>query len=110
MILERSRTINSICLSNDKNQELLSETMAFIVGWVGKYSVSDLNTLGSFHLKQGLVYIISKDYSKCICGTFDENDEIICAINTRDNADSRSEVAPILILFPLITVSQDDLY
>jgi hypothetical protein len=86
--LQRSEMINSICLPNEKNQELKSETIAFIAGWGGKYPTSELNTFGSFHLKQGLVYIKSNDYCKQIYNTFDENDEI-CATNTRDHVDSR---------------------
>jgi len=86
--LERSQMINSICLPNETNQELKAETTAFIAGWGGKYPIGELNTFGSFHLKQGLVYIKSNDYCKQIYGSFDEKDEI-CATNTRDNVDSR---------------------
>ncbi|CAF1348612.1 unnamed protein product [Adineta steineri] len=98
-VLERSEMINSICLPAEQNQELKPETTAFIVGWGGKYPSGDLNTFGSFHLKQGLVYIKSNDYCKQIYGTFDEKDEI-CATNTHDNVDSREgdSGGPLMIL------------
>lgn len=82
--------VNSICLPNEKNQELKSETIAFIAGWGGKYPTSELNTFGSFHLKQGLVYIKSNGFCKENYISFDEKDEI-CATNTRDNVDSRGK-------------------
>jgi len=89
-VLERSNMINSICLPNEKNQELKPETTAFIAGWGGKYPTGELNTFGSFHLKQGLVYIKTNEYCKQVFGSFDEKDEI-CATNTRDNVDSRGK-------------------
>ncbi len=82
--------INSICLPNEKNQELKAETMALIAGWGGKYPTSELNTFGSFHLKQGLVYIKENEFCKQNYGSFDEKDEI-CATNIRDNVDSRGK-------------------
>lgn len=88
--LERSEMINSICLPNEKNQELKSETTAFIAGWGGKYPNGELNSFGSFHLKQGLVYIKSNNYCKENYNSFDEKDEI-CATNTRDSVDSRGK-------------------
>ena len=53
--------------------------------------MSELNRFGSFHLKQGLVYIKSPNYCKRIYTTFDENDEL-CATNTRDHVDSRGKI------------------
>ncbi|UJR14123.1 hypothetical protein I4U23_001117 [Adineta vaga] len=88
--LERSKMVNSVCLPNEKHQQLKSETTAFIAGWGGKYPVGELNTFGSFHLKQGLVYIKSNNYCKQVFSSFDENDEI-CATNTHDNVDSRGK-------------------
>ena len=88
--LERSAMVNSICLPVAKNQMLASETMAFIAGWGGKYPTGEMNAFGSFHLKQGLVYIKSNSFCKQIYGSFDEQDEI-CATNVRDNVDSRGE-------------------
>jgi len=97
--LERSEMINSICLPNEKNQILKPETTAFIAGWGGKYPTGELNTFGSFHLKQGLVYIKATDYCKQIYGSFDEKDEI-CATNTRDNVDTREgdSGGPLMVL------------
>jgi len=94
--LERSEMINSICLPNEKNQELEAETLAIIAGWGGKYPTGDLNTFGSFHLKQGLVYVKSNEYCKQIYASFDEKDEI-CATNTRDNVDSRGKFISVLV-------------
>ena len=89
--LERSEMINSICLPQEKRQVLEAETTAFIAGWGGKYPTSELNTFGSFHLKQGLVYIKENQYCKENYGSFDENDEI-CATNTQDKVDSRGKL------------------
>ena len=88
--LERSEMINSICLPNAKNQILPAESTAFIAGWGGKYPTGELNTFGSFHLKQGLVYIKGNGYCKENYASFDEKDEV-CATNTRDNVDSRGK-------------------
>jgi hypothetical protein len=107
--LERSEMINSICLPNEKNQILQPETMAFIAGWGGKYPISELNTFGSFHLKQGLVYIKGNEYCKENYGSFDENDEI-CATNTRDNVDSRGKFLFRSILVSLAVVCSDQIY
>ena len=98
--LERSDMINSICLPHERNQVLHPETLAFIAGWGGKYPTSELNTFGSFHLKQGLVYIKGTDYCKENYGSFDEKDEI-CATNTRDSVDSRGNV---LCLFKVLSL------
>jgi hypothetical protein len=87
---ERSNMINSICLPHERNQQLQVDSMALIVGWGGKYPTSELNAFGSFHLKQGLVYIKSNEYCKRIYGSFDENDEL-CATNQRDHVDSRGK-------------------
>ncbi|CAF1021578.1 unnamed protein product [Rotaria sordida] len=97
--LQRSEMINSICLPNEKDQKIKSDTIAFIAGWGGKYQISELNAFGSFHLKQGLVYIKSNNYCKNIFGSFDEKDEI-CATNTYDNVDSREgdSGGPLMIL------------
>lgn len=89
--LKRSEMINSICLPHEKDQELPDDTMAFIAGWGGKYLTGEMNSFGSFHLKQGLVYVKSQRYCKSIFGSLDEKDEI-CATNTQDNVDSRGIV------------------
>jgi len=86
--LERSDMINSICLPLKQNEQLKPETMAIIAGWGGKYPSGELNTFGSFSLKQGIVYIKSSDYCKNIFVLFDENDEI-CATNINDHVDAR---------------------
>lgn len=86
--LERSSMINSICLPDKIDQELEPETKAIVTGWGGKYPSSELNVFGSFHLKQGLVYIQSRDTCKRIYPSFDDNDEI-CATNIQDAVDTR---------------------
>ncbi|CAF2586222.1 unnamed protein product [Rotaria sp. Silwood2] len=97
--LQRSDMINSICLPNETDQELKSDTVAFIAGWGGKYLKSELNVFGSFNLKQGLVYIKSNNYCNGFFESFDEKDEI-CAENTYDNVDSREgdSGGPLMIL------------
>ncbi|CAF1617888.1 unnamed protein product [Adineta ricciae] len=97
--LKRSKMINSICLPKENNERLKPETTAFIAGWGGKYPTGDMNSFGSFHLKQGLVYIKSNEYCKQVFSSFDEYDEI-CATNTNDNVDSREgdSGGPLMIL------------
>ncbi|CAF3542789.1 unnamed protein product [Rotaria sp. Silwood1] len=84
--LQRSDMINSICLPNEKDQEIIPDTTAIIAGWGGKYPTSGLNAFGSFHLKQGLVYVKSNNYCQNFLESFDKKDEI-CATNTHDNGD-----------------------
>ncbi|CAF1335800.1 unnamed protein product [Rotaria sp. Silwood1] len=97
--LQRSDMINSICLPNEKDQEIIPDTTAIIAGWGGKYPTSGLNAFGSFHLKQGLVYVKSNNYCQNFLESFDKKDEI-CATNTHDNVDSREgdSGGPLMIL------------
>lgn len=93
--LERSNMINSICLPSEQNQVLPSDSIAMITGWGGKYPTGEMNAFGSFHLKQGVVYVKSNDYCKRIYGSYDEHDEI-CATNERDSVDSRGNCHSLL--------------
>lgn len=91
--------INSICLPKTKNDELSNDQISLIAGWGGKYPNSDLNAFGSFHLKQGVVFVKSHDYCRRIYGSYDAKDEI-CATNERDQVDSREgdSGGPLMIL------------
>lgn len=97
--LEHSKMINSICLPKEKNQQLPNDQISLIVGWGGKYPSSELNAFGSFHLKQGVVYVKSHDYCRRVYGSYDDQDEI-CATNERDQVDSREgdSGGPLMIL------------
>jgi len=85
--LERSDTINTVCLPN-KTTVVEPETPAIVTGWGGKFPSGELNSFGSFSLKQGLVYIKSGDFCRMTYASFDKNDEI-CAANIKDRVDSR---------------------
>ena len=104
--------INSICLPKKDNERLKPETTAFIAGWGGKYPTGDMNSFGSFHLKQGLVYIKSNEYCKQVFSSFDEYDEI-CATNTNDNVDSRGRFLdfsfdlPLFIMIVFVNLSHE---
>jgi hypothetical protein len=102
--LERSNMINSICLPSEQNQVLPPDSIALITGWGGKYPAGEMNAFGSFHLKQGVVYVKSNDYCKHIYGSYDEHDEI-CATNERDSVDSRGNYHSMLTVDSLTDIS-----